>query len=77
MPHNETSRSSMHSIVDRGANDGVKESDVRVIENYPARKVDTRVTWNHEINVTPGDYRMSIINDLRRSYVDHASTCMP
>ena len=37
-----SSRSSLHSLVDRGANDGEAGSNVRVIETYPDRNVDIR-----------------------------------
>ena len=48
-----SSRSSLHSLVDRGANGGVAGSDVRVIETHPDRKVDIRGIDNHEITAIP------------------------
>ena len=42
-----SSRSSQHSLVDRGANGGVAGSDVRVIETHSDRKVDIHGIDNH------------------------------
>ena len=47
------SRSSVDSLVDRGANGGVAGNDVRVIAKHPDRTVDVRGIDNHEITHIP------------------------
>ena len=48
-----SSCSSQHSLVDRGANGGVADSDVRVIETHPDHKVDIRGIDDHQISAIP------------------------
>ena len=45
-----SSPSSLHSLVDKGANGGLVGSDVRFIETHPDRKVDIRCVDNHQIS---------------------------
>ena len=45
-----SSRSSQHSLVDKGDNGGVTGNDVRVIETHPDRKVYVRDIDNHQIS---------------------------
>ena len=47
------SRSSQHSLVDRGDNGGVADSDMRVIETYLDHKVEIRGIDNHQISAIP------------------------
>ena len=44
------SRSSVDSLVDRGANGGVAGNDVRIIAKHPHRNVEVRGIENHEIS---------------------------
>ena len=48
-----SSRSSLYSLVCRGANGRVSGSDARVIETHLDRKVDIRGIDNHQISATP------------------------
>ena len=48
-----SSRSSQHSLVDRGANSRVAGCDVRVIETHPDHKVDIRSIDNYHISAIP------------------------
>ena len=62
------SRSSLHSLLDRGANGGVTGSDARVIETHPDRKVDIHGIDNHELTakplVTAGGVRSTIAGEV-------------
>ena len=48
-----TARSSMHSLVNRGVNEGITGNDVRVISKDPSKTVNVRGTDNHEITLRP------------------------
>ena len=48
-----SSRSSLHSLVDRVDNSGVAGRHVRVIETHPDHKVDIRGIDNYEITAIP------------------------
>ena len=47
------SRSAHHSLVDRGANSGVTDNNVRIIENYSNKTVNIRGINNYEIPSIP------------------------
>ena len=72
-----SSRSSMHSLIDRGANGRVAGSDVRVIETYPDRKVDIRGIDNYQISsiplVTAGGVTTTTTGELIVFMHQHAS----
>ena len=48
-----TSCSAHHSLVDRGANNGVTGNDVRIIEKYSNKIVNIRGINNHEVPSIP------------------------
>ena len=48
-----TISSSLCSLADKGANEGVEGIYVRFIATYPGRNVDIRDTFNHEITSIP------------------------
>ena len=48
-----SSRSSLHSLVDRGSNGGASGIDVRVIETHPDLKVDIRGMDAYKITAIP------------------------
>ena len=46
-----SSHPSLYSLADRGSNGGVEGSYLRVIENYPDRKIDISSIENYEVTV--------------------------
>ena len=61
-------RSSQHSLVDRGVNDGVAGNEIRVIQTHSDRKVDIRGAENHKISaislVTAGGVTTTITGEV-------------
>ena len=46
-------RSSLHSLVNRGANGGAAGNDVRAIEKHPDKTCDIKGAYNHEVPSMP------------------------
>ena len=74
-----SSRSSLHSLVCRGANNGVAGSDRIVIETHPHCKDDIRIINNYDVNtiylVTTGEVTSSITGEVVFIMNQHAFYC--